>query len=795
MEIHQIVVGGVTSGLVPGIFLATFIAFVANAQSLTRSIDTWLICSVGLVAIAYTRYLSAKSRGERFFTEDELRVPTAVKATVGTKLIGSDDPIDSWEQDAIGRIGIVESLAFKLMATRSPVVLLLGDFGSGKTSILNLLRDHLNSKAVVVSFSTWLPGSQETLISYLLSDIANECQKQYFVPGLRRSAQRLAKALGQNVPILRSYLEALPSPTQRDDIENLNVALSRVPSRVIVLLDELDRMEKGELLVLLKVIRGITKLPKVGFVCAGERSTLVKMVNETFDDEGNEYFEKFFPASIPIPKIPPSVIQKVGAQQLVDIFIRRNWLQAEIEVDSFRRQLDLIWPAQIAPFCRTFRAIRSLSNDVEAAALRVGPELHPLDLTLIELLRRFKPEVYELIGKSAVALTGGEGMFRGGPFLLERERTKIEAEFVANFKKCVPEDEQRKDLSSILGELFPRFQKFDQDSSFPKIVASDTYEKGGPRISQARIFSAYFDYSLPENVFSYAELNALLNRMNAEAPSDRVEKVFADALNSLDKGSLKRDDFLSQLAVAVEKTVNLESALGIVHAAVRSANKYTYDQLATFGEAGHVLRMIIRAALRLGQAERVKFLGSLIMETTDDTMALNITTRLPGVHSDFDLGISEAQLHPIFIERMRKRYGPEIDVDSVDLSTSDPWAFNYWGHRHKDQKVHFDPEDRSIQTQFWLRHIGRSRKRLAEDFRAYFLPGSVSYSSDVEPFVENKIPVQELKRLYVDIPEDIGLTTVDRQTLKTMERLFKGDFRNGTEFSPYQEEGPGGTHR
>ena len=133
------------------------------------------------------------------------------------------------------------------MIAKAPVLALTGTFGSGKTSTLNLLREHLGDKAITISFSTWLPGSQETLTSYLLADIANECKKQYVVPGLRQSARRLAKVLGQKVPLVTDYLKLLPSATQKDDIENLKSALVRLPKRVVVLLDEIDRMEKEEL--------------------------------------------------------------------------------------------------------------------------------------------------------------------------------------------------------------------------------------------------------------------------------------------------------------------------------------------------------------------------------------------------------------------------------------------------------------------------------------------------------------------------------------------------------------------
>ncbi|HEY2168148.1 MAG TPA: hypothetical protein VGJ30_00870, partial [Candidatus Angelobacter sp.] len=216
----------------------------------------------------------------------------------------------------------------------------------------------------------------------------------------------------------------------------------------------------------------------------------------------------------------------------------------------------------------------------------------------------------------------------------------------------------------------------------------------------------------------------------------------------------------------------------LVHATMKAAHKYTYDMLVSFGEAGHVLRIVIRIAERLPVSERLALLADCILEATDDTMALNVLTRLTGSHDDFNLDVSLAELHPIFLRSMRNRYGSNIDAVHIDLSTSDPWAFNYWGHQ-KREAIPDDPEDREIQREFWLRHIGSSRLRLAESVRKFFMPANVSYSEDVAPFVENKIPLADLKRLYEQLPDDNTLSDLDNQSLRALQRLLDGEFKNG----------------
>lgn len=43
----------------------------------------------------------------------------------------------------------------------------------------------------------------------------------------------------------------------------------------------------------------------------------------------------------------------------------------------------------------------------------------------------------------------------------------------------------------------------------------------------------------------------------------------------------------------------LATGKALVHAAMSAAHEYTYDMMAAFGEAGHVLRIVLRVAQRL----------------------------------------------------------------------------------------------------------------------------------------------------------------------------------------------------
>lgn len=768
---------GVTSGLRFLSALLTFGFLALPLWTFVGRFSVYLTSLLAAVTVAVIHHERARASRARVLTEKDIQVSVETKRSGGTKATQSDDPIETWTEDTLGRAAIVDSLSIKLLISKAPVIALFGEFGSGKTSLLNLLREHLARKAIVVSFSTWLPGSQETLTSYLLSDIASECQKEYIVPGLRSSARSLADALSETVPALKGLLRLFPAKTQKDDIESLKGALSRLPKRVVVLLDELDRMERAELLSLLKVVRGIASLPNVSFVCAAERKKLTETVCQDTGDDANLYFEKFFPSSVQIPKSDPEAMQNAGIERLVSALQSRQWFKDDAEIEQYREDLGKIWPTHIAYWVRNLRAIGLLANDVSIAAAPLRRQVDPVDLALIEMLRRFKPEIYDIVSRNNVALTGGESIIRGGTYHTDNEVKRLQERLDTDLTAAIEGDEQSDQIKALLAELFPDYGRR-QKSSRGFLAKSKERDESDKRIRHPGMFPAYFRYDVPDALYSAVEFEDFLDRTRAAKASVQRQKLLSDELLSMPRGSLKRDDFLRKLVDNVEKQP-IEIGCDWIHALLSYANELTYDSLSVFGEAGHALRVIIRVALELSKTKLVPFLEQCITESVDDTLAVRILTELPGSHQDFTLDVTFKELYPSFIRRMRLRYGPEVNAVTVDLSSADPRAFRIWaGEISPKHEIRFDPEDRAMQHSFWVQYIGNDRNRLLHVFDTFLLPTAV-YDVPTEPLVEAKMGVGDLRQLAETIPR---LTEPDANTRRIEAKLrnfLRGDYAKG----------------
>ena len=126
-----------------------------------------------------------------------------------------------------------------------------------------------------------MPGTEATLAADLFTDIATDCGRYVHVPQLRKYAVAYARILSSSVSYLAALKEILPPQSQREEIGDLRDTLERVPLPIVVLLDDIDRMQRGELLALLKILRGVTSMPNLTFVCAfSEREVMRELEKE-----------------------------------------------------------------------------------------------------------------------------------------------------------------------------------------------------------------------------------------------------------------------------------------------------------------------------------------------------------------------------------------------------------------------------------------------------------------------------------------------------------------------------------
>jgi hypothetical protein len=253
-------------------------AVAANETSLKRSLA---FVGAGVLFVFASRGIVLIRR--RYLTNSPIVTPEPSQA--GTTIepeVKFDLPIQAWSEDRLKRGTLIRGMANQILREKAPVLAIVGTFGEGKTSALNLLAASLVSRSdvILVRFSSWLPGDPQTLAFSLFATISEQIKSRYLIFGLSNKLRKFARLLAGSIPRFGDNLrQLLEPPSQMEQLDSLKKLLGELTARVVVLVDEMDRLDRAELFVLLKAIRGVVDLPNITYVCAFDKKAVARLIS------------------------------------------------------------------------------------------------------------------------------------------------------------------------------------------------------------------------------------------------------------------------------------------------------------------------------------------------------------------------------------------------------------------------------------------------------------------------------------------------------------------------------------
>jgi predicted KAP-like P-loop ATPase len=189
--------------------------------------------------------------------------------------------------------------------------------GQRQVSLLNLLKEHLEHQyddALVVRFDPWLVSGRNDLIAEFLGELigtinADEARAAKFKSlsaSIARYGAQLAPWGNVLLPglgaILKGSFEAAQAALSKKSSlsalrARLIVELQKVTSPIVVLIDELDRVEDGEIRTIAQLVRSVFDFPSISYVLAYDAERVVQALGSGADkndrlDRGRSYLEK-----------------------------------------------------------------------------------------------------------------------------------------------------------------------------------------------------------------------------------------------------------------------------------------------------------------------------------------------------------------------------------------------------------------------------------------------------------------------------------------------------------------------
>ena len=241
----------------------------------------------------------------------------------------NDSPIENADDDRYGVTPFAKSMAQAIRSIKRPVgttIALNGPWGSGKSSVVNIVRSELESSTdetlVVSDFKCWWYQGEEALLLAFLQNL-----DALLTNSLRERVKGLVPQLGRHLlqagPVIGSALALTPvgwvagltgsgmkfaqrffpeGDTLDTSFRKLANALGKQGKRFLIIVDDIDRLNPEEALAVFRVIKSVGCLPNVIYLLAFDRKLAEKVVAERYPSEGPHFLEKIVQAGLRIAR-------------------------------------------------------------------------------------------------------------------------------------------------------------------------------------------------------------------------------------------------------------------------------------------------------------------------------------------------------------------------------------------------------------------------------------------------------------------------------------------------------------
>jgi len=463
----------------------------------------------------------------------------------------SDLPIKSSTEDLLSRAAFSRALADAILAyanKESVVTALYGAWGSGKSSVVNLVLERIDeiaidmpsdSRPIVVKFNPWNYSDQNQLVEQFFrslsvalhrTDAGAEAKKageqlevyaEFFTPlalisdptGLSNIFAVAANVVFKKMGLALVAWGKLKSKDLEKVRKELDALLAKQKRKILIVIDDIDRLNNSEIRQIFQLVKALGDFPNTVYLLAFSREIVVKALAHVQEGSGDDYLEKIIQIPFQLPNTSRAEVEKVLFGQLDELIgdiPQTRWDQTywgNVYHDGLRF------------FFNSVRDVTRFVNSLRFSFAMVKDEVDAVDFVAITALQVFEPQVYEGIRENPDLFAG----------LLDRGYGNQDAEKRQARERC---DEiigravslSVKQLLALLTRLFPKVESTYENMGFGSNFLGEWRRKG--RVCSPDRFETYFRLSIPAGDLSNSEVTTALS-LGANQPA------FADMLLEL----------------------------------------------------------------------------------------------------------------------------------------------------------------------------------------------------------------------------------------------------------------------
>ncbi len=470
---------------------------------------------------------------------------------------------------------------------------IVSKWGAGKTTFLKILEGQFGSRVDVVYFNPWMCRTPEQVTNDFFTSLRNQLSLKH--RELSEPIKRYAKYL--NAVSLRfpgvsfRFTDFITGKSLLERKKELSEMFSGLDNRVVVIIDDLDRLESSEVFEVLRLIRNTADLSNIIYLVAFDKEYVISILAEKNIDDPTSYLEKIFQIEIQLPLVTDKQILNTLFQEIESQGLRLytdRGLDSDFSEDDKQLILEVI-----TTYRRAQRFARLIALNYGHLIRTSFDRLEWRDLFWLDLLQMNDKKTYDHIlcnnPKSILKTDKSEKLW-----IYDKDATPASKELNNTTKK-------------ILLKLFGR-TVIESPAEF-SICKKEYYQK-------------YFTMQVQ---FSKENLETLLNTDN-----DRIDELikkwgeeqkpidnFDEIVHEYDKGKIDKDK-ATKIAVGVFSILYYYSNYRVAYSHFNALDKIKQKGIMTQEELEELLIHFINKRIeKNGDLTKLAFVTKTLCYRTD----------------------------------------------------------------------------------------------------------------------------------------------------------------------------------
>jgi predicted KAP-like P-loop ATPase len=453
-----------------------------------------------------------------------------------------DSPIKSSDEDALGRSPIAHEFAKsirELDASEGMVVGVLGAWGHGKSSFINLMKEQFEEKPTlaVVEFNPWMFSGSEQLVNFFFKEIG----AQLSVRDERRFG-KVADWLGEYAGILEPIGSFIPIPgggflgkvlgnvvsgtakatrsekTATQLRKEITAALHALDQPIVVVVDDIDRLTTPEIREIFKLVRLTASFPNVIYVLAFDRVRVETALTEG-GVPGRAYLEKIVQLSFDVPQVPEKLLRSQTYAELDRVLGQlpnasldeSRWSDVYFEI--------------VDPLLKNMRDVTRYAISARSTVRGIGSQVDLVDLLALEAVRVFRPEIVQSLSGLRSELTSIKGY---------TDRTDERAKnAVQDLLGKFPDDDGL--IRNLIRHLFPAARQYIENYNYGYDSLNEW--RKDHRVSHVDYLNLYLDRVVPDELSAFRAAETAFGILGNRSELDKyLRELKADQLEEVLQG-------------------------------------------------------------------------------------------------------------------------------------------------------------------------------------------------------------------------------------------------------------------